>query len=101
MVPFRHVTRRTDSCSETEVSNDTWSSGIGEWLLRLLPFLEETACKEHSSISPITRDVEAAIPVPHTVSVELKKLSLLEGECKWTSNPFQPQLLAEGHHLLG
>jgi hypothetical protein len=41
--------------------------------------LEETACKGHSSISPIQRDLEAAIPVPHNVSVELKELSLLEG----------------------
>jgi hypothetical protein len=63
--------------------------------------LEETACKGHSSILPIQPDLEAAIPVPHNVSVELKELSLLEGEFKWTSNPFQPQLLAESHHMLG
>jgi hypothetical protein len=63
--------------------------------------LEETACNGNSSISPIQRDLEAVIPVPHNVSVELKKLRLLEGEFKWTSNPFQPQLLVESHYMLG
>jgi hypothetical protein len=50
-------------------------------------------------MSPIQRDLKATIPVPRNVSVELKKLSLLEGEFKWTSNPLQPQLLAESQHM--
>jgi hypothetical protein len=32
--------------------------------------------QRNSSISPIQRDLEAAIAVPHNVSVELKRLSL-------------------------
>jgi hypothetical protein len=38
--------------------------------------------------------------MPHNVSAERKKLSLLEWKFKWTSNPFQRQLSVESHHML-